>query len=158
MTEPAPYTPSTLRAIKAGACASDLGWPQSRYERVCREHGFTIKADVTLPPVLAAPQAKMPEQADITWNEQECSFVAGRASVAIIGRARRSIVRQLVASYLVAPDAYMSEETICKGMGRNAGRLSHAVGSVRAIIAQTGWTIESRYTKPGGYRLARSKP
>lgn len=41
----APYTPATLRAIKQGASASQLGWTPARYLSLCRKHNLQPVAD-----------------------------------------------------------------------------------------------------------------
>lgn len=36
----ATYNPDTLKRIRAGACAADLGWSETFYRDVCRKHGI----------------------------------------------------------------------------------------------------------------------
>lgn len=36
----ATYNPETLNRIRHGACAADLGWDESFYRSVCRQHGI----------------------------------------------------------------------------------------------------------------------
>jgi hypothetical protein len=43
---PAPYTPATLARIRAGATASELGWPADQYNRICERHGIEKRPDV----------------------------------------------------------------------------------------------------------------
>lgn len=39
---PAAYTPTTLDRIRQGATASQLGWTQDRFDRICAKHGIHV--------------------------------------------------------------------------------------------------------------------
>jgi hypothetical protein len=56
MIEPAPNNPATWRRIKAGATAQQLGWPEDRLARICRDHGYEYRPPVTAV-VVAQPDA-----------------------------------------------------------------------------------------------------
>jgi hypothetical protein len=56
MIEPAPNNPATWRRIKAGATGDQLGWPEDRVARICRDHGYEYRPVGKPAPVVEPPQ------------------------------------------------------------------------------------------------------
>ncbi len=150
MTSAAPFTPATLRRIKEGACAADLGWDDDRYLRVCRDHGLSpVRAK---PAPVAAP---LPTHDGLTWDVSIGRVTCSGACIDIVGENRIAVFSALFraagksAGHLDSYELSLAARQSIKGVGNSA----HAL---RKLLAPLGWTIEMQRKVPdNGYRLVR---
>jgi hypothetical protein len=91
MTEPALYTPATLARIRAGASASDIGWPDERYNRICDMYGIERRAVVA-----ASIIPKSVAISSLSYNPSTGIVHRGYCDVLLYGTRERAIFEYLL--------------------------------------------------------------
>jgi hypothetical protein len=142
----APYNPSTLELIRAGASSRELGWDASFYASVCRKHGIegvpypTVKATLPLP--ADDPNA-------LHWSMAAGVIRRGEAFVSL--SAQQAVLFNTLFRRR-KDEHFVPGEVLCNQIGERS-RVSQIVRVMNPKIEPLGIRIKTKLAKHGGYRL-----
>lgn len=170
----APYNPATLRSIRAGATASQLGWSSEFYAKVCRAHQLEPVADSArsvepaaddLPKYAAdyralrkRPSSPMPSIENMPrgaprWDAQTGEFRCDDVVVIIAGRVQSKALTKLFNRWSICATDYVRSRHVAEAADTGRKTIGMSVRDLARNIRRAGWCIESR--RGAGYRLAR---
>ena len=150
---PAPFSPATLKRIREGASAADLGWNQQRYNRICDTHGLekVASADNVKAVVLGA---RAVDYGRVNYNPATGLITCGYQDVLLSGGREKDVFEFLFArasrddDTLVSRNELIATTGVCSltYMGSLLRRLSAKIEPVQC-------RIEYHVGASGGCRL-----
>lgn len=162
----APYNPHTLKQIKQGATAAQLGWDVEFYTSVCRKHGLSpvipINPKPQAPPAIAEI-AKPSKRDDVPTTESPgpvshiCLFdprqdeITRGAITVNLSKQQGQLFAVLAA---LEPGHKVSGIALATAVGLSFVNLSNKLPVLRHKLAAAGIKLVALKGKNGGYWLA----
>lgn len=161
--KPAPYTPDTLKRIKAGATARDLGWDDAMYASICWRHQLRPSAPLPPPkPAPPLPPAELTHHEKLEQRQNGASHLCGpvyfdrntghveRDGVKV--ELRRTLA-MMFAALAAAPDGELvTGPTLCEragvvtgSAGTNARYLRLALAAINLGLYAKAGRVDSGY-------------
>lgn len=160
----APYNPSTLARIRAGATAPDLGWDQQFYLTVCRRH--EIEPVAVARPTLVAPSSPAASIAAKTDEDEDLLPLAFADDIPRFDPAARRIYRRnkfaalngrqaKVLDLLVAANDCVSSTEMAQRHGIDSNNIGAVINSLRTKLKRLRMWVRGEMRR--GYRLVDDK-
>lgn len=154
-----PFNRDALARIRRGATAADLGWDDTFYTRICRQHGVSPVFTAPVTPVAATQTAPLPIDM-LAHHPRRCAFdpatnilTRNQMSVTLTPRIGRLFLALGMSSTL---GEHVTRRSLSDKLGIRADNFGGYIQQLREAVGVLHIAVIAKMGCGGGYSLVDS--